>query len=217
MNSSNVTIGSEFPSIHVQTTQGKMMLPDHYKGKWILFFSHPADFTPVCTTEFVSYALHQHQFEQMNCELIGLSIDSVFSHMKWIEWIRDNMGVTITFPIIADPLGEISKQLGILESTKTTSVRAVFLVDPKGRVRLQLHYPPEVGRNTEEILRALFALQTADEHKLSMPANWPDNELIGKKGLLSPPSSVEKVQKRLENTGDYECLDWWFCYQNIKE
>lgn len=217
MNSSNLAIGSDFPAIHVQTTQGKMMLPEHYKGKWFLFFSHPADFTPVCTTEFVSYALHQQQFEQMNCELIGLSIDSVFSHMKWIEWIRDKMGVSITFPIIADPLGNVANQLGILESTKTTSVRAVFLVDQKGRVRLKLHYPPEVGRNTEEIIRALHALQTADEHKLSMPANWPDNELIGKKGLLSPPSSVEKVQKRLEDKGDYECLDWWFCYQNLKE
>jgi len=206
-------IGDKFPRIEVQTTHGKMTLPDVFDGKWFVLFSHPADFTPVCTTEFVAFAKRYSQFKDLNSELIGLSVDQVISHMKWTEWIQQNIDVEIPFPIIADT-GSVASMLGMIHPGKASNtVRAVFIVDPKSIVRLIIYYPQEVGRNMDEILRALKALQTADKYSVAIPAGWPQNELIGKKVLIPPPAD-EKTAK--ERTKMYESYDWWFCYKDLE-
>jgi len=206
-------IGDKLPKMEVKTTHGMMKLPDDFAGKWFVLFSHPGDFTPVCTTEFVAFEKRREQFEKLNCELIGLSIDQVFSHLKWTEWIRDNLKVDIKFPIIADDQGLIGSRLGMIHPGKgTNTVRAVFIVDPEGKVRLILYYPQEVGRNIDEILRVLEALQVADKNHVAMPANWPNNELIGK-DVIVPPASDEKTA--LERKKDKKGFDWWFCTRSL--
>ncbi|HAA64555.1 MAG TPA: peroxiredoxin, partial [Thermoanaerobacter sp.] len=140
-------LGEKFPSMEVVTTQGVKRLPEDYAGKWFVLFSHPADFTPVCTTEFVEFARKANDFKELNTELIGLSVDQVFSHIKWVEWIKDNTNIAIPFPVIADDLGKVSNQLGMIHPGKgTNTVRAVFIVDDKGTIRLIMYYPQEVGR-----------------------------------------------------------------------
>ncbi|WP_025028702.1 peroxiredoxin [Caldalkalibacillus mannanilyticus] len=211
-------IGDRLPQLEVHTTHGKIVLPTDYEGRWFMLFSHPGDFTPVCTTEFVSFAKNQAAFQQLNCELIGLSIDTVFAHMKWIEWIQSHLGVSITFPIIADELGVVARRLGMIpQEGATRTVRSVFIVDPSGSIRLILTYPSEVGRNTNELLRVLKGLQTADTYRIATPANWPNNELIGDRVILPPANTVMKARERLEQAAanQFECLDWWFCYQEI--
>lgn len=204
-------IGDEFPEMEVQTTQGMLALPEFFDGKWFVLFSHPADFTPVCTTEFVSFQKHADQFKALNCELIGLSIDQVFSHIKWVEWIRDNLNVDIQFPIIADDCGEIADSLGLIHpSSGSNTVRAVFIVDDEGVIRSFLYYPQECGRNIAEILRMVKALQTTDGKGVACPANWPENELIGDHVIVPPASSVDQAK---ENAEKYENYDWWFCHK----
>jgi len=209
-------IGDKFPEITVETTHGTIKLPDHYAGKWFILFSHPADFTPVCTTEFVSFQKHYDEFRKLNTELIGLSVDQVFSHIKWVEWIEEKLGVKIEFPIIADHTMEVSNELGLIHPNKdTTTVRAVFIVDPNATIRAIIYYPQEIGRSIPEIVRALKALQTFDEKKLAVPANWPENELIGDRLIVPPAKSVEEAKARLESAskGEHECFDWWFCHK----
>ncbi|MCF8335363.1 MAG: peroxiredoxin [Bacteroidales bacterium] len=204
-------IGDKFPELTVQTTEGQIKLPDDYKGKWLVLFSHPADFTPVCTTEFVAFAKRKDQFDAINTELLGLSIDQVFSHIKWDEWIKEKLNVEIPFPIIADSNGDISKKIGMIHPGKgSQTVRAVFIIDPKGYIRLILYYPQEIGRNMDEIVRVVKALQVSDEKNVAVPANWPDNELIKDRVIVPPPSDKKAAKKRLE---DYECYDWWFCHK----
>jgi peroxiredoxin (alkyl hydroperoxide reductase subunit C) len=141
-------IGDKFPEMSVQTTHGVVNIPGDYKGKWVVLFSHPADFTPVCTTEFVAFAKRNDKFEELNAKLIGLSIDQVFSHIKWDEWIEEKLDVKIPFPIIADSTGEVAKTIGMVHPGKgSTTVRAVFIIDPKGVIRLIIYYPQEIGRN----------------------------------------------------------------------
>ncbi|HDD40247.1 MAG TPA: peroxiredoxin [Nitrososphaeria archaeon] len=195
-----------------------MRFPEDYKGKWVVLFSHPADFTPVCTTEFVAFQKRYDKFKELNCELIGLSIDQVFSHIKWVEWIREKLGIEIEFPIIADDQGKIARLMGMIHPGKgTNTVRAVFIVDPKGILRAVLYYPQEVGRNMDEILRLVKALQISDESGVAMPANWPNNELIGDKVIIPPASDEETARDRLEKAraGEFECFDWWFCYKKL--
>ena len=205
-------LGDPFPEMRVHTTHGPKNIPGDYKGKWFMLFSHPADFTPVCTTEFVSFAKRFEDFQKLDCELIGLSADQVFSHIKWVEWIKDNLDVEIPFPIIADN-GDIAKKLGMIHPGKgTNTVRAVFLVDPEGIVRLILYYPQEIGRNVDEILRAIRAFQVADEHGVAVPANWPNNELIGDSVIIPPPTDEEGAKAR---RGAENCYDWWFCYKKL--
>lgn len=169
-NRTNLTLGEKFPEVEVITTHGRIKLPDYFKGKWFVLFSHPADFTPVCTTEFVEFARNYEKFKELNTELIGLSIDQVFSHIKWTEWIKENIGVEIPFPIIADDQGELAKRLGMISPYKgTNTVRAVFIVDDKGIIRAILYYLQEVGRNITEILRLVKALQTSDKYKVATP------------------------------------------------
>jgi len=206
-------IGDKFPEMHVQTTHGMKNLPGDYKGKWVVLFSHPGDFTPVCTTEFVSFAMKNDKFKALNAELMGLSMDQVFSHIKWDEWIKDNTGVEIPFPIIADAAGSVAGRLGMVHPGKgANTVRAVFLIDPDGIIRIILYYPQEIGRNMDEILRALEALQVADKHKVAIPANWPNNELIGKRVIIPPATDVVTAKQRLK---ECECYDWWFCHKEL--
>ncbi|MDK2372184.1 MAG: peroxiredoxin [Candidatus Korarchaeota archaeon] len=211
-------LGDKFPEMEVKTTHGVIKLPDHYKGKWFILFSHPADFTPVCTTEFVAFQKRYDQFRELGVELIGLSIDQSFSHIKWVEWIEEKLGVKIEFPIIADDLGKVSSKLGLIHPGKgTNTVRAVFVVDPNGVIRLILYYPQEIGRNMDEILRAVKALQTSDKNGVATPANWPENELIGDKVIIPPASDEKTAKERLEKAkaGEFECYDWWFCYKKL--
>jgi len=207
-------IGEEFPDMEVQTTHGRKKLPEEYKGKWFVLFSHPADFTPVCTTEFVAFQRRFDEFKKLDCELIGLSIDQVFSHIKWVEWIKENLDVEIKFPIIADDTGRVAKMLGLIHPNKgTNTVRAVFAVDPQGIMRAMIYYPQELGRNMDEILRMVRGLKTNDEHGVAIPANWPNNELIGDRVII-PPASDEQTAK--ERSKQYECFDWWFCHKENK-
>ncbi len=207
------SIGEKFPEIEVLTHKGKIKLPDDYKGKWFILFSHPADFTPVCTTEFVAFAKRYEDFKKLNTELIGLSVDSTFSHIKWVEWIKEKLGVEIPFPIIADPTGEVAKKLGLLHAQSAThTVRAVFIVDDEGIVRAILYYPQEVGRNIDEILRLLKALQLSKKHGRAVPANWPNNELVGEALIVPPAQTEQEAQERLKK---FKCFDWWFCYEEV--
>jgi peroxiredoxin (alkyl hydroperoxide reductase subunit C) len=209
-------LGEKVPRFEAQTTHGVIKFPDDYKGKWVVLFSHPADFTPVCTTEFVAFQKRYEEFKKLNCELIGLSIDQVFSHMKWVEWIKEKLGIEIQFPIIADDQGKIACMLGMIHPGKgTNTVRAVFIIDPEGVVRAILYYPQEVGRNMDEILRLVKALQVSDEKKVALPANWPNNELIGDKVIIPPPRDEKTAKERLERAKakEIECYDWWFCYK----
>ncbi len=207
-------IGDKAPELTVQTTHGVKNIPDDYKGKWVVLFSHPADFTPVCTTEFVAFAKRENQFKELNAELLGLSIDQVFSHIKWDEWIKDNIDVQIPFPIIADNNGKVAEAFGMVHPGKgSNTVRAVFLIDTEGIIRLILYYPQEIGRNMDEIVRALKALQVSDKNGVAMPANWPENELLGDRVIVPPATDVEAAKKRKE---EYECYDWWFCHKELK-
>lgn len=205
-------IGDSFPEVEVKTTHGMIELPKKYKGKWFVLFSHPADFTPVCTTEFVGFAKRADEFRALGAELIGMSIDQVFSHIKWVEWIKDNLDVDINFPIIADH-GDFAKDLGMVHPGKgSNTVRAVFIVDPKGIIRLIIYYPQEVGRSVNEVLRALKALMTADAEGVAMPENWPDNEELGlgAKVIVPPASTVEDAMKRRG-----QGYDWWFATKDL--
>ena len=206
-------IGDKFPEMKVVTTHGEITLPDAFKGKWFILFSHPADFTPVCTTEFYAFQKRYPEFRKLNTELIGLSVDQVFSHIKWEEWIEEKLGVKIEFPIIADT-GAVAETLGLIHPGKgTNTVRAVFIVDPKGIIRAILYYPQEIGRNIDEFLRMIKAFQLSDEKGVAMPANWPNNELIGDKVIIPPASDVKTAEERPKK---YDCYDWWFCYQEAK-
>jgi len=202
--------------MQVTTTHGPMTLPEDYTkdGKWFVLFSHPADFTPVCTTEFHAFALRNDKFEGMNAKLIGLSIDQVFSHIKWAEWIKDNLKTEIPFPIIADH-GAVGKKLGMIHPGKgSNTVRAVFIVDANGIIRLIIYYPQEIGRNMDEIVRAVKALQLADKEKVAIPANWPENELIGDHVIIPPAKDVKTAEERKKST-EFECYDWWLCHKKL--
>jgi len=212
-------IGEKFPQLEVRTTKGTLKLPDDYKGRWFILFSHPADFTPVCTTEFVAFQKRYEEFQKLGCDLIGLSIDQVFAHLKWEEWIKENIGVEIQFPIIADNTGEVSAKLGMRhkQAGGTQTVRAVFIVDPQGTIRAILYYPMELGRNMDEILRMVKGLQIADKG-YAIPANWPNNEIIGDHVIIPLANTTDMIKKRREQekAGEIECLDWWLCHKKLE-
>ncbi len=207
-------LGEPLPQMKVLTTHGPKTLPDDYKGKWLVLFSHPADFTPVCTTEFYAFAKRNEDFKNLNAELLGLSVDQVFAHIKWVEWINEKLNMEVPFPIIADPLGTVANTLGMIHPSKgSETTRAVFIIDPNGIIRIMLYYPQEIGRNVDEILRSLRALQMNDKFKVSLPHNWPNNELIGDKGIVPPPKNIADIEQRKK---DYEGYDWWFTYKELK-
>ena len=214
-----VVIGEKFPEVEINTTHGKMKLPDAFKGKWFVLFSHPADFTPVCTTEFYAFQQRYEKFRELGAELIGLSVDQVFSHLKWIEWIKEKYGVEIEFPVIADDRGDLAEKLGMIPSGATTTARAVFIVDPNATIRAIIYYPAEVGRDVDEILRALKALQISDKHGVALPHKWPENELVGSNVIIPPAGTKDAIKERemAKEKGEIECYDWWFCHKKLEE
>lgn len=209
-------IGERAPSFEAETTQGPIRFPDDFRGHWVVFFSHPADFTPVCTTEFMTFAVMQPEFEKRNCKLLGLSIDSTHSHIAWLRTIREKIeyrgmkNIEVTFPVISDLTMEISKAFGMLQpgASNTQAVRAVFLIDPEGKVRAILYYPLSNGRNIDEVMRLLVAMQHSDEHKIATPANWH----LGDDVILPPPGSCGTAKDRVEKPEEgVRCLDWFMC------
>ena len=207
-------IGDKAPSFTAETTQGTINFPEDYKGKWVIFFSHPADFTPVCTTEFMTFAKMEPEFEKLNCKLIGLSIDSVFSHLAWLNTIKEKIeykgmkGIEVKFPVIADLSMEVAKAFGMLQPNVSTTqaVRAVFIIDPEGIVRAVLYYPSSNGRNMDEIKRLLISLQLSDAEKVATPANWmPGDDVI-----IPPPGTCGAIKDRKALEGDgIQKLDWF--------
>lgn len=211
-------LGDKFPEMTVNTTHGVKHLPGDYAGKWLVLFSHPGDFTPVCTTEFVGFSERADEFKALNAELMGLSVDQVFSHMKWAEWIEEHAEVKVPFPIIGDEMGITAQRLGMIHPGEGTStVRAVYIVDDKGYIRLILFYPASAGRSIDEILRVLRALQVSDENGVAMPENWPNNKRLGDKVIIPPAENVEQAADYLERSkkGEFTYVDWWMCFKEL--
>ncbi|HRX15452.1 MAG TPA: peroxiredoxin [Spirochaetota bacterium] len=207
-------LGDDFPELSVQTTHGPMNIPGDLKGSWFVLFSHPADFTPVCTTEFVAFQARYDEFEKLGCKLIGMSVDQIFSHIKWVQWIKENLDIEIKFPVVAAN-DAVALKLGMLHPGKgTNTVRAVFICDPQGKVRLIMYYPQEIGRNMDEVVRAVKALQISDSQG-AVPAGWPDNELIKDRIIVSPPKDEKTAAERMKDSS-LECYDWWFCHKPLK-
>lgn len=205
-------IGEKAPDFEAITTAGKIKLSEYNKGNWILMFSHPADFTPVCTTEMSAFATDKPWFSQRNTKLLGLSIDSIHSHLAWVNNVREKTAVYMDFPIIADLDMKVANLYGMLhpEASTTAAVRAVFFIDPKGIIRLIMYYPLNVGRNMDEIQRALIALQTVDECNCALPANWRP----GDKAIVPPPKTLVEMEERLANT-EYEKIDFYLAKKVI--
>ncbi len=199
------------PDFEAPTTHGVRKLAD-YQGKWLVLFSHPADFTPVCTTEFMAFAKAQDQFAQLNCELLGLSIDSHHSHVAWVRNIQEKFGVEIKFPIIADLSMTVARAYGMIHpgAADTSAVRATFLIDPNGILRAMVYYPMSNGRSIPEFLRLLQAVQTSDAHKVATPEGWQP----GDKVIVPPPATAVEAQARLDQR-EYECVDWYFCKKSL--
>lgn len=205
-------IGDTAPDFEAVTTKGKIKLSDYAKDKWIVMFSHPADFTPVCTTEMSGFALRKDEFDEMNTELIGLSIDSIHSHLAWVNNVRRNTGVYFDFPIIADLDMKVSKLYGMLQpnESETAAVRAVFIIDPAKKIRLIIYYPLNIGRNMDEIVRALQALQFSDQHKVAMPLNWKPGEKV----IVPPPKTLDEMNERIADD-TFEKVDFYLVKKEI--
>lgn len=203
-------LGEPVPDFEAVTTHGKIKLSD-FKGKWVILFSHPADFTPVCTTEFVAFAKIHDELVKRNVQLIGLSIDSVYSHIAWVRRIKEKLGVEIPFPVIADLDMHVATLFGMIHPgmSATSAVRAVFFIDPEMTLRAMIYYPLNVGRNMDEILRVVDALQTADTNKVACPANWRPGEAV----IVPPPLTQDAAEKRLLE--GYECVDWFLCKKKL--
>ncbi|AUB82848.1 peroxiredoxin [Candidatus Thiodictyon syntrophicum] len=199
------------PAFDAPTTHGRKTLED-YLGKWLVLFSHPADFTPVCTTEFMGFARRHADFQAINCDLLGLSIDSHYSHIAWVRNIKEKFDVEIGFPIIADLSMQVAKSYGMIQpgASDTSAVRATFVIDPNGILRAMLYYPMSNGRSIDEILRLVRAMQTSDTNKVATPENWQP----GDKVIVPPPGSVADANARVA-AGDYECVDWYFCKKSL--
>jgi peroxiredoxin 2/4 len=203
-------IGEPAPDFEAVTTQGPIRLSD-LKGKWVVMFSHPADFTPVCTTEFMAFAAVADELRAMNVFLMGLSIDSVHSHLAWIRNVKEKMGVQIPFPVIADLDMKIARKYGMIHpgSSSTATIRTVFFIDDKGITRAMIYYPLSNGRYIPEIVRLVKALQTTDKYGVSTPANWQPGEKV----VVPPPKTAAEMEKRL--TEGYECKDWYLCFRKL--
>jgi len=205
-------IGDKAPDFEATTTTGKLKFSEFNTGKWVIMFSHPADFTPVCTTELTAFAENMEFFTTMNTRLLGLSIDSIHSHLAWVNNVREKLGVLFNFPIIADTDMHIAKLYGMLHGNEssTATVRAVFFIDPDGFIRLIMYYPLNVGRNMEEIKRVLVALQTADENQVALPANWKE----GDKVIIPPPKSVHEMLERVADD-ELDKVDFYLAKKDL--
>ncbi|MCC7465738.1 MAG: peroxiredoxin [Saprospiraceae bacterium] len=204
-------IGDQAPDFEALTTTGKLRFSEYAKGSWTILFSHPADFTPVCTTEMSGFAKEKAFFNERGAKLIGLSIDSIHAHVAWVQNVREKTGVLFEFPIIADLDMSVAKKYGMLQpgESETAAVRAVFFIDPNFKIRLMMYYPLNVGRNMEEIKRALIALQTVDQHKCALPLDWKP----GDKAIVPPPKTLEELDARLNS--DYEMVDFYLARKSL--
>ena len=198
------------PRFEANTTAGRRALED-YRGRWLVLFSHPADFTPVCTTEFIAFAKAHDKFQALNCDLLGLSIDSNFAHVAWVRNIEEKFGVKIPFPIIEDLSMKVAGAYGMIQpgASDTSAVRATFFIDPESSLRAMVYYPMSNGRSVDEFLRLLEALQTSDAHGVATPENWRRGEKV----IVPPPQTAEEAEKRL--TEGYETIDWYFCKKDL--
>ncbi|HEY8426106.1 MAG TPA: peroxiredoxin [Limnochordales bacterium] len=207
-------IGEPAPQFEAKTTQGTLKLSD-LAGKWVVLFSHPADFTPVCTTEFVAFARRYDEFAKRNVQLVGLSVDSVYAHLAWLRNIEQNFGVRIPFPVIADLDMEVAQLHGMIHPKEgtTAAVRAVFIIDDTQVVRAILYYPMSTGRNIDEILRVIDSLQTVDREKVATPADWRPGDPV----VVPPPQTQEGAVERLQQAAEagYECKDWYLCLKKL--
>jgi peroxiredoxin (alkyl hydroperoxide reductase subunit C) len=203
-------LGEPAPDFEAETTHGPIKLSS-MKGKWVVLFSHPADFTPVCTTEFMAFAQIYDELQALNVQLIGLSVDSISAHLAWVHAIKEKMGVTIPFPIIADLNMKVAKKYGMIHQgqSSTAAVRCVFFIDDKGIMRAMIYYPLQNGRFMPEIVRLVKALQTTDKFKVSTPANWQP----GDKVVVAPPKTSAEMDKRPSE--GYECKDWYHCFKKV--
>lgn len=203
-------INEPAPAFKAKTTHGERSLDD-YKGKWLVLFSHPADFTPVCTTEFMGFAKAADRFKALNCELLGLSIDSVHSHIAWMRSIEEKFGVEITFPIIDDLSMNVARAFGMIHpgASDTSAVRATFLIDPEGVIRAMVYYPMSNGRSVDEFVRLLTALQTSDANNVATPENWQPGEPV----IVPPPATAEAAKARKDEGYDY--TDWYFSKKTL--
>ena len=212
-------IGEAAPAFKAKTTQGDIDFPADYKGRWVILFSHPADFTPVCTTEFMTFQSMLGEFKALNCDLVGLSIDSNFSHIAWLrkietlEW-KGMKNVAVTFPLIEDIRMDVAKKYGMVQPSASTTqaVRAVFFIDPEARIRALIYYPLSNGRNFAEIKRLLIAMQTSDAHKVATPANWQPGDDV----IVPPPGSCGAAADRVRDPGaDTTMLDWFLTFKKL--
>ena len=213
-------IGEKAPEFKAVTTQGEINFPSDYKGKWVILFSHPADFTPVCTSEFMTFAKRESEFNALNCSLVGLSVDGLYSHIAWLRTIKEKIeykgmkNMEVKFPLIEDITMEVAKKYGMIQpgESSTKAVRAVFFVDPKGTIRAIIYYPLSLGRNFDELLRALVAMQTADQYAIATPADWRPGEDV----IVPPAGSCGVAKERMEKTEDMKCYDWFFCTKHLE-
>jgi peroxiredoxin (alkyl hydroperoxide reductase subunit C) len=211
-------IGDAAPSFKAVTTQGEITFPEDYKGKWAILFSHPADFTPVCTSEFMTFAHMAEEFRALNCELVGLSVDGLYSHIAWLRTIKEKIefngmkNVEVMFPLIEDITMEVATKYGMIMpgESNTKAVRAVFFVDPKGIIRAIIYYPLSLGRNFDELKRALIAMQTADKHNIATPADWKPGDDV----IVPPAGSCGTAKERMESD-EVTCHDWFFCTKKL--
>ena len=214
-------IGEPAPAFTAVTTQGEIKFPEQYAGSWVILFSHPADFTPVCTSEFMTFASMEDQFNEFNCKLVGLSVDGLYSHIAWLRTIKEKIqykgmkDVEVKFPLIEDITMEVAKKYGMIQpgESNTKAVRAVFVIDPKGIVRTVLYYPLSLGRNFDELLRIVMALQTADAFSVATPADWrPGDDVI-----VPTAGSCGVAKERMESKEGITCHDWFFCTKKIEK
>lgn len=212
-------IGEKAPAFKAVTTQGEINFPEQYSGSWVILFSHPADFTPVCTSEFMTFASMEGQFAKANCKLVGLSVDGLYSHIAWLRTIKEKIeykgmkNVEVNFPLIEDITMEVAKAYGMIQpgESSTKAVRAVFVIDPKGIIRTIIYYPLSLGRNFDELYRVIIALQTADAFSVATPADWrPGDDVI-----IPTAGSCGVAKERMENKKDLTCYDWFFCTKKI--
>ena len=214
-------IGDKAPSFKAVTTQGNINFPEDYKDKWVILFSHPADFTPVCTTEFMTFGKMMNEFKELNTELVGLSVDSLYSHIAWLRKIqeieyKDMKNIEVKFPLIEDIKMEVANKYGMIQpgQSSTQAVRAVFIIDPNGIIRTILYYPLSTGRNFKELKRIIMALQKADKDNVATPADWQPGDDV----IVPTAGSCGTAKERMENqTDDTYCLDWFMCFKKEKE
>ena len=212
-------IGDKAPEFEATTTQGKIKFPNDYKGDWVILFSHPADFTPVCTSEFITFASLEQKFLKANCKLVGLSIDGLYSHIAWLRSIREKIefngmkNVDVKFPLIEDITMDVAKKYGMIQpnESSTKAVRAVFFIDPNGIIRAIIYYPLSLGRNFDELYRVVIALQASDAFEVATPADWnPGDDVI-----IGPAGSCGTAESRMAGKEDMECKDWYFCTRKL--